>query len=326
MKWFSSLIGFILGGGVCLAAGFLTAESAITAQASDSADQEPVVSSLTVSPEVPSTITFCGETMDLTRYNMHEGLDRELSSFTYFHSTTLLLFKRANRYFPVIEPILKANNIPDDLKYLAVIESLLDPSAKSPAQATGMWQLLASTAKEKGLTVTAMIDERYHVQKSTEAACKYLKEAYAKYGDWVSVASSYNAGMGRISSEFTKQQVASSVDLWLVEETMRYAYRMFAIKLIFENPYKYGFTLHAQDLYKPIACKEVVISEDIPDLVAFAKEHDITYADLKRFNPWLRDTKLLTNGKQYIILIPHKRDMYYQTPNRTVHDPRWIAR
>lgn len=332
MKWFSSILSFILGGGVCLAAGFLTTEREVTEQTEvveqtiEIEDQEPVVPSLTVSPEIPSQITFCGETVDLTRYNMYEGIDRELSSFTYFHSTTMLLFKRANRYFPVIEPILKANNIPDDFKYLAVIESHLDPSAKSPARAIGMWQFMESTAKEKGLTVTTTVDERYHVRKSTEAACRYLKEAYAKYGDWVSVASSYNAGMGRISSEFSKQQVPSSLDLWLVEETMRYAYRMFAIKLIFENPYKYGFALHAKNLYKPIVCDEITVSNDISDLVAFAKSHDITYADLKRFNPWLRDTKLLTNGKQYIILIPRKKDMYYQTPNRTVHDPRWIAR
>jgi len=324
MKWIGSILSFILGGGVCLAASYLTTEENI--QEEIVVEQQQVISPLTISPEIPSQVTFCEETINLTKYNFYEGLDRELSSFMYFHSTTMLLFKRANRYFPVIEPILKANGIPDDFKYLAVIESHLDPSAKSPARAIGMWQFMESTAKEKGLTITPTVDERYHVQKSTEAACKYLKEAYAKYGDWVSVALSYNAGMGRISGEFAKQSVASSLDLLLVEETMRYAYRIFAIKLIFENPYKYGFALEAQNLYKPIICDEITVSKDITDLVAFAKDHNITYADLKRFNPWLRDTKLQTNGKNYIILVPRKNDMYYDTPNRKVHDPRWVTR
>lgn len=324
MKWIGSILSFILGGGVCLAASYLTTEENI--QEEIVVEQQQVISPLTISPEIPSQVTFCEETINLTKYNFYEGLDRELSSFMYFHSTTMLLFKRANRYFPVIEPILKANGIPDDFKYLAVIESHLDPSAKSPARAIGMWQFMESTAKEKGLTITPTVDERYHVQKSTEAACKYLKEAYAKYGDWVSVALSYNAGMGRISGEFAKQSVASSLDLLLVEETMRYAYRIFAIKLIFENPYKYGFALEAQNLYKPIICDEITVSKDITDLVAFAKDHNITYADLKRFNPWLRDTKLQINGKNYIILVPRKNDMYYDTPNQKVHDPRWVTR
>lgn len=325
MKWISCIISFIVGGGACLAAGYLSAEKEISGHMIE--DQNQVVfTPQTISPDIPVQVTFCGETIDLTKYNLYEGLDRELSSFMYFHSTTMLLFKRANRYFPVIEPILKANGIPDDFKYLAVIESHLDPSAKSPARAIGMWQFMESTAKEKGLTITPTVDERYHVQKSTEAACRYLKEAYARYGDWVSVASSYNAGMGRISGEFAKQNVTSSLDLLLVEETMRYAYRIFAIKLIFENPYKYGFALEAKNLYKPIVCDEVTVSKDISDFVAFAKDHDITYADLKRFNPWLRDTKLQTNGKSYTILIPRKQDMYYDTPNTKVHDPRWVAR
>lgn len=326
MKWISSIISFILGGSVCWAAGFLYTESTDSDAEQTTKEQHPVVSPLTISPEIPSQITFGGETIDLTRYNMREGLDRELSSFMYFHSTTMLLFKRANRYFPVIEPILKANGIPDDFKYLAVIESSLDPSARSPANAVGIWQFMEATAKEKKLTITSTVDERYHVQKSTEAACIYLKEAYAKYGDWVSVALSYNAGMGRISGEYAKQNVASALDLWLVEETTRYAYRIFAVKLIFENPHQYGFSLRAENLYKSIACDEVTVSKDIADLLAFAKEHHITYADLKRFNPWLRDTKLQTNGKSFVLLIPRKKEMYYETPNRDVHDPRWIVR
>lgn len=289
-------------------------------------DARPVVSSMTVSPEIPDAIPFCGKMIDLTRYNMHEGFDRELSSFTYLHSTTMLYIKRANRYFPVIEPILKANGIPDDFKYLAVIESHLEPRVTSPAKAVGMWQLLEGTAKQYGLTVSPTVDERCDVAKATEAACRYLKAAYAKYGDWAVVASSYNAGMGRISGELDKQDADTSFDLWLVEETSRYVYRIMAIKEIFENPYKYGFVLRARDLYKPIDCKQVKVSSDIPDLSAFAKEQGITYADLKRFNPWLRDRKLQTAGKTYTLQIPKENDMYYKSSDTKAHNPAWIVR
>lgn len=316
------MINFLAGGMVCLTAclslGSNDSEKAL--------DERPVVSSMTMSPDIPASVMFCEKPIDLTRYNMYEGFDRELSSFTYFHATTMLLFKRANRYFPIIEPILKANGIPDDFKYLAVIESHLDPRVSSPARAVGTWQLLEGTAKQYGLTISPTVDERCDVAKATQAACRYLKAAYDKYGDWATVAASYNGGMGRISGELDKQSADSSFDLWLVEETARYVYRIMAIKQIFENPYKYGFVLRAQDLYKPIAYEVVTISTDIPDLSDFARKQGVNYADLKRFNPWLRDRKLLTLGKTYELQIPKESDMYYKTPNTQVHNPNWIVR
>lgn len=321
-KYSNSIISFLVGGMICLTA-------CLSMSSDDSQkvlDGKPVVGAMTMSPDIPSSASFCGKEVDLTRYNMHEGFDRELSSFTYFHSTTMLLIKRANRYFPIIEPILKANGIPDDFKYLAVIESHLDPRVTSPARAVGMWQMLEGTAKQYGLTITPTVDERCHVEKATEAACRYLKAAYDKYGDWATVAASYNAGMGRISGELVKQDSDNSFDLWLVEETSRYVYRIMAIKEIFENPYKYGFVLRAQDLYKPIATKEVVVSQDIQDLSDFARKQGITYADLKRFNPWLRDRKLLTLGKTYNLQIPLEKDLYYKTPNTQVHNPVWVVK
>ncbi|MDR1336465.1 MAG: lytic transglycosylase domain-containing protein [Tannerella sp.] len=321
MKWINNVIWFSAGGimclALCLAIGF-----------SDSArvmEERPVVSTVTVSPDVPLQVTFCDHPLDLTRYNMYEGMDRELSSFTYYHSTTLLLFKRANRYFPVMEPILKASGVPDDFKYLAVIESHLDPNAVSPARAVGIWQFMEGTAKEYGLTVTPTVDERCHLERSTEAACRYLKEAYAKYGDWVTVAASYNAGMGRISSEMGRQQVASALDLWLVEETSRYVYRMLAVKQIFEHPYRYGFVLTAGNLYKPLVYDEVTVADDIPDLAAYAKAQGVTYADLKRYNPWLKDSKLSVAGKSFVLHIPRCESVSYETPNRTAHDARWTV-
>lgn len=317
----NSVLGFMGGVAVCLTA-------CISMGSNDSGkimEQRPVVASTTMSPEIPAAVPFCGKLVDITRYDMRESYDRELSSFTYFHSTTMLLIKRANRYFPVIEPILKANGIPDDFKYLAVIESSLDPRVKSPARAVGMWQLLEGTAKEFGLTITPTVDERCDVAKSTEAACRYLNSAYKKYGDWAAVAAAYNGGMGRISGELTKQDAANSFDLWLVEETTRYVYRIMAIKQIFENPAKYGFVMRARDLYKPIACDEVKVSTDIQSLADFAKEHGVTYADLKRFNPWLRDRKLATQGRTYTILVPKRTDMFYDKPNIWVHNPAWVV-
>lgn len=317
----NSMLSFLAGSLVCLTAclslGSDDSAKAIAAR--------PVVTTTTVSPEIPASVEFAGQPIDLTRYNMREGFDRELSTFTYLHATTMMYIKRANRYFPVIEPILKANGIPDDFKYLAVIESNLDPRIVSRAKAVGMWQLLEGTAKQYGLTVTPTVDERCDVEKATAAACRYLKAAYEKYGDWAVVAASYNAGMGRISGELARQEADTSFDLWLVEETTRYVYRIMAVKQIFEQPYKYGFILKARDLYKPIPTADVTVTADIADLSAFAREHGVTYADLKRFNPWLRDRKLLTAGKTYTLKIPAEKEMYYKTPNRFVHNPAWVV-
>lgn len=318
-----SVIGFLAGGLVCSLTCYLFMASRDWKEVRE---ERPTVSAMTITPEVPDSVGFCGKNIDLTRYDRREGFDRELSSFTYLHSTTLLLFKRANRYFPVIEPVLKEYGIPDDFKYLAVIESHLEPRVASHAHAVGMWQLLEGTAREFGLTITPTVDERCDVEKATVAACKYLKSAYKKYGDWTVVASSYNAGMGRISGELEKQHADHSFDLWLVEETTRYIFRIMAVKQLFENPYKYGFVFRPRDLYKPIACDEVTVSTDIQDLAAFAKQHGATYADLKRFNPWLRDRKLQTAGKSYTLKVPREKDMYYNNLNNTVHNPAWVVK
>jgi hypothetical protein len=288
----------------------------------------PCVLSMVKSVEAPHKVEFAGEELVLDRYDLHERYDREINGFTYSHSTTLLLIKKANRYFPVIEPILKANGVPEDFKYLAVIESNLDHRAVSAAGAAGLWQFLAKTASHYGLEVSPEVDERYSVERSTAAACRYLKEAYAKYGNWVSVALSYNAGQGRISGELEKQQTDDSLDLWLVAETTRYYYRMLAIKQIFEDPGKYGFVLTEKDLYKPIEFTKAEVTRSIPDLAAFAKANGLTYAQLKDFNSWLRDRKLTVSAKSrssYTILIPAQESLYYKKGGKTqVHDRAWI--
>lgn len=290
--------------------------------------ERPQVLSMTASVDVPGEMMFAGEKIVFDRYDLHERMDRELNSFTYFHSTTLLLFKRANRIFPVIEPILKREGVPDDIKYLAVIESSLDPRAVSPARASGLWQFMSGTAQQFGLEVSPEVDERYHIEKSTVAACRYLKDAYRKLGSWSAAALSYNGGQARITSEITKQQTDKALDLWLVEETTRYYFRMLAIKTLFENPTQYGFVLRSDQLYKPMEFKEVMVSSAIPSLASFAKENGITYAQLKDFNSWLRDTKLTNkSGKNYTFLIPTRESLYYKKGEKIkIHDERWIAR
>ena len=291
--------------------------------------KSPKVLSMTASIDVPQEVTFAGETMDLSRYDLHERYDREINGFTYLHSTTLLLLKRANRIFPIIDPILKANGIPEDFKYLAVIESMLDPRAVSSAKAAGLWQFMPATGTQFKLEISSEVDERFSIEKSTEAACKYLRSAYNKYGSWSSVAISYNAGMGRVSGEMDKQQAEDGVDLWLVEESSRYYFRMLAIKSLFENPYKYGFVISGDQLYKPMEFKSVEVTESIPDLAAFAKDNGVSYAQLKDCNSWLRDRKLTITAKSpssYTILIPTENSLYYKKGEHIkVYNKNWVT-
>ena len=276
-------------------------------------------------PTVPAQVTFDGETIDLRRYDRRERMDREMMAFTYMHSTTMLLIKRANRYFPIIEPILKANGIPDDFKYLMVIESNLNNIARSPAGAAGLWQFMPATGREFGLEVNDNVDERYHIEKATVAACKYFKQAYAKYGDWMAVSAAYNAGQGRISSQLEKQLASHAMDLWLVEETSRYMFRLLAAKEIFNNPQRYGFLLKREHLYPPIPYKEVTVNTSIDDLNDYAKSQGITYAQLRDANPWLRDTSLKNKtGKTYILYIPTQEGMYYNPQKTVAYNKQWV--
>lgn len=277
------------------------------------------------SPTVPDKITFAGQNIDLQRYDHRERMDRELMSFTYMHSTTMLTVKRANRYFPIIEPILKANGLPDDFKYLAVIESNLNPLAKSPAGAAGLWQFMPATGRDFGLEVNNNIDERHHVEKETKAACKYLKEAYKKYGNWLCVAAAYNAGQARISTQLQKQMASQAVDLWLVEETSRYMFRLLAAKAVISNPQRYGFLLKREHLYPPIPYTEVTVTTGIDNLAQFAKDKEITYAQLKDANPWLRDASLMNkSGRTYVLKIPTKAGMYYDPKKTVPYNKNWV--
>ena len=277
-------------------------------------------------PEVPEKAIFAGEEIDLRSYDRRERMDRELLAFTYMHSNTLQTLKRANRFFPQIEPILKEEGIPDDFKYLMAIESSLNTLARSPAGAAGLWQIMPQTARELGLEVNDYVDERYDIEKSTRAACKYLKQAYAKYGNWMLVSASYNAGQGRISSLLKKQNVEHGMDLYLVEETSRYMFRLLAIKELFKNPAHFGFALRSEHLYPIIPYTTETVTKPIVDLATYAQSKGITYARLRDANPWLRGYTLPNKtGKRYIIRIPTTEGIRYE-PNKTkAHSKDWVV-
>lgn len=265
-------------------------------------DQKDPDGLLTVrSPKIPKQIDFAGETAPLELFYVREGLDRELLVNAYWHSSTILMLKRANRWFPIIEPILKQNNIPDDFKYLALIESGFT-KVVSPRGAAGFWQFMEKTAREHDLEVNDYVDERYNVEKSTGAACNYLQESFERYHNWTLVAAAYNAGNRRISESLEKQQGDNYYELYLNEETSRYVYRILAIKTIYEQPENYGFQLSDAELYPPLKTRNVEVSATIADLVEFGKQHGMNYRLLKELNPWLLSSTLPDNsGKVYYI-------------------------
>lgn len=281
--------------------------------------------SIVQSPSVPASVTFAGNKIDLDRVDMYERLDRELTAMSYTHGNTLLLLKRANKYFPEIIPILKKQGVPEDIIYLACIESTLNPRAYSAAKAAGLWQFIPSTAKHYGLEVNEFVDERYNTEKATVAACRYLKDAYKKYGNWESVAASYNGGMARITKELAAQGATTAYDLYLVDETSRYMFRLLAMKLIMENPREYGFTLQSDQLYQPVRTENVEVNTPVEDWPRWAKEHGISFMTLREYNPWIR-AKSLPNktGKTYTVKIPNKEDLKRSTQKKIIYNKNWV--
>lgn len=254
--------------------------------------------------KLPKNLNFAGEIVPVKDPDIKERMDRELLVNTYWQSNTLILIKRAHKYFPIIEPILKKNGIPDDFKYIAVIESGLD-NVTSPAGARGFWQIMEATAKESGLEVNANVDERYHLEKATQAACDYLNKAKQRFGNWTLAAASYNAGMSGISKKLESQLVDSYYDLLLADETERYILRIVALKEILSNPKNYGFIFDTEDLYELEPTKTIKVDSIITDIALFSKNEGINYKIMKIHNPWLRENKLNNASKKiYEIKIP----------------------
>ena len=252
---------------------------------------------------IPYSLTFCGEAVPMHDQFVKERLDRELTSITFRHSSTIRILKLAHRYFPIIEPILAANGVPDDLKYLAVAESGLE-NVISPKDAKGVWQFLAATARSYGLEVTSEVEERYHLEKSTVAACKYFKQAHKKFENWPMAVASYNRGIGGMAEHIREQNEDDYFDLYLNSETARYVYRILAFKQLMQNPEQYGYHFSSIDLYPPLSEKTVVVNS-IDNLVTFAQTYGTTYQKIKMLNPWLRKNYLRAkDGKSYSIKIP----------------------
>ena len=257
-------------------------------------------------PKPAAEVDFSEERVPLENPDIWERFDKELLKNTYWQSNTLLLHKRANKYFPIIEPILKSNGVPDDFKYLALIESGLE-NVVSPAGASGFWQIMKVTAKEHNLEVTKEVDERYHLEKSTQAACTFLTEAKEKFGTWTLAAAAYNMGRTGLQKQINRQQVETYYDLLLNTETSRYVFRILAMKEIIENPKQYGFHLREKDLYKHIPTYHITVDTAVEHWADFAQQHQINYKLLKIYNPWLRES-YLTNTKHttYNIQLPEK--------------------
>lgn len=251
------------------------------------------------------SFSFAGEEVPVaSNFDARERLDRELSRNAYYHSNTLLNIKKTTRYFPTIEKILAENGVPDDFKYLAVAESDLT-NATSPAGAKGIWQFMKPAARAYGLEITKEVDERYHLEKATQAACKYLKNDKERFGSWTLAAAAYNMGGTRMRKELKAQRATSYYDLNINAETMRYVFRIIALKQIINEPSEFGFYLEEEDRYQPLDFVNIKVDRSIPNLGDFAKENGISYRMLKVFNPWLTSSSLTNkSGKTYYIKVP----------------------
>lgn len=306
MKIIKNTLMFL--GVVCVAGTLMFAvQSGTTIPIEVAVDLESPVNAYKItSIDIPEDLNFAGESVPMEDPEVMERIDREFLVNTYWQSNALLLMKRAHKYFPIIEPILAKHGIPDDFKYLAVAESGLQ-NVVSPAGATGFWQIMRATGKEYGLEINDNVDERYHIEKSTEVACRYLAKYKEKFGNWTLAAASYNAGAGAINKYLGIQKVDTYYNLLLGQETGRYVFRIMAIKEILSHPEKYGFEISEDDMYKAVPSFTVDVDVPVANFADFANTYEINYKVLKRHNPWLREPHLNNNSrKKYTLEIPNK--------------------
>jgi hypothetical protein len=282
---------------------FIRSDEFIT-NAAEQPDEEFPQGYKIISPKFPEHLEFAGERIPTENFDVYERMDREFLSNTYWHSSTILAIKRANRWFPVIEPILKKNNIPDDFKYMCVAESNLE-NVISPAGATGFWQFMEEAGFKYGLEINDQVDERYDVVKSAEAACRYLQDSYNMFGSWTAAAASYNMGQEGITEQIGRQKATNYFNLVLNQETSRFVARIVALKYILQNPANFGFDIKVEDLYHPFEYYEVMLDSSVTDFADYAKVLGVNYFILKMYNPWLRDNKLDNESRKiYVIKLP----------------------
>ncbi|MBX2845266.1 MAG: lytic transglycosylase domain-containing protein [Saprospiraceae bacterium] len=294
------LVGLIIGASILIASTMKPSEEESAYATYNEALSGPTYYSV----KVPNYIDFAGERVPTEIDDVKERLERELLVTAYRHSNTFLMLKRKARWFPVIEQILREEGVPDDFKYLCVAESAL-ANAVSPAGAKGFWQFLSRTGKEYGLEVNDVVDERYHVEKSTRAACKYLKQSKARFGSWTAAAASYNMGSAGLNRQMERQKERDYYDLLLNDETSRYVFRILAFKEVLNHPANYGFIIDYNDQYQPYVYSEVIVDSNVDSFADFAQQFNTNYKTLKKLNPWLRDSYLkVPAGKTYTVKIP----------------------
>lgn len=298
--WNKNTVIILLVGIICFGSGLFIKGSLRY----DDKQQQLIEQSLkSYSLPIPEYVNFAGQKINLKEFDVRERFDRELLTNVYWQSQTILLLKRANRFFPTIERILKEQGLPDDLKYVALIESGL-LNVVSPVGASGFWQFMDKTGKQYGLTINNEVDERYHLEKATYAACKYFKESYSVFNDWGLVAASYNMGIEGLRRQLKNQSGSNYYDLFLNTETSRYVFRILAIKEIAEKPQQYGFYLAKNHLYDPIPTMELSVNYSITDLAAWAIQFKTNYKTVKLLNPWLRSNSLtLKEGESVAITL-----------------------
>ena len=310
---------------IILASVAIAGEAFIFATRKEKNDDEILVQAIRAdyhvyAPPIPDTLFFCGERVPLNLWYVREGLDRELVSNMYYQSSTLFNIKRSARVFPTIERILKEEGVPEDMKYLCVIESGLQ-NVTSPAGANGYWQFMKTTGQKYGLEITDEVDMRNDLEASTRAACQYLKYLRQRLGNWTNAAAAYNCGENGLEKRLGNQRQDSYYDLLLNKETQRYVYRILALKLIMQHPQDYGYTVRRCDTYPELPYEEVTLSGQNVDLVKFAVDHGTSYKMLRTMNPWLTTDNLKNKaGKSYRVRIPTKKGTEYKTITKGKHD------
>jgi membrane-bound lytic murein transglycosylase D len=303
MKRFAGGLNFLCGASMCF---LLLSQFAFQNNANDHHSFQ-ISANEWRAPALPQQLSFAGEQVPLDRWDVSENLDRELLINTYNQATILYMLKLSHRYFPVISERLKANGIPDDFKYMCIAESNLQSDAISRAGAVGFWQFMNSSAPVYGLDMNTQIDERMDIIKSTDAACRYIRSAYAKFGSWTAAAASYNCGQGCYNGQAVFQGNKNYYDLQLPEQTNRYVFRILAFKYILENAEMLGYKISDAEKYNEVPCRTITVSSSIPDLAKFAIDNGTTYKMIRVMNPWIRGSSLaVKKGSSYQIKLPVK--------------------
>jgi membrane-bound lytic murein transglycosylase D len=298
------LTAFVLTGTIIIILSIAQSFKGFSNDPSEGIRQQPDSVYTIRSFNLPANVTFAGEKMPLDNFDTKESLEREILTTAYRHSSTILIIMRANRYLPLIEKILKKNNVPDDFKYLVAAESEYS-NMVSPAGATGFWQIMPETGKEEGMEINTVVDERYDVERSTQFACEYFLKSYEKYGNWTLAAASYNGGRGGVDEQIEIQHQNNYYDLLLSEETARYIFRAVAYKLVITDPESFGFKIPKKDLFPEFSYFEVKVDTAVTDFSDFARKFGTNYKILKLLNPWLRKPYLTPkSNKEYMIKIP----------------------